>query len=225
MKWIITLFTSPMGKKVIMSLTGLFLCSFLVIHMAGNMQLLLNDGGKTFNQYAYDMTHNPLIKVVSYVTYFFILLHAIQGILLWVQNRGARTVRYAKKSGAGASWSSRNMGVLGTVILVFLVIHLQQFWLQMKLGKVPVDQWGNMDLYASVVNAFSNPLYVIIYLIALVALTGHLLHGVQSAFQSLGVNHSKYTPIIKLIGIGFAVTIPLLFAIQPLFILFKTMAN
>lgn len=225
MNWIVTLFTSPMGKKVVMSLTGLFLCTFLVIHMAGNMQLLLNDGGKTFNQYAYDMTHNPLIKVVSYVTYFLILLHIVQGIVLWLQHKGARAVKYAKQSGTGASWSSRNMGILGTVILVFLIVHLYSFWFKMKFGSLPVDQWGNIDLYTLVVKAFSNPLYVIFYLIALVALTGHLWHGVQSAFQSLGVNHSKYTPIIKAVGYGFAVIIPFLFALQPIFIMFKSLGG
>ena len=95
MNWFVRFLTSSIGKKLIMSLTGLFLCLFLVVHLAGNLQLLLDDGGEAFNIYAYMMTHNPLIKAVSYGTYFFIILHAIQGIILAIQNRKARSSRYA----------------------------------------------------------------------------------------------------------------------------------
>lgn len=208
-----------------MSLTGLFLCTFLVVHMAGNMQLLIPDGGQTFNEYTKTMTSSPFIKVVGIFTYITILLHAIQGILIALKNRKSRAVGYAHKmQGKGSSWASRNMALLGTVIFVFLIVHLQSFWYQMKFGTIPMTDDGLKDMYSIVVNAFSNPLYVAFYLISLLALAYHLIHGFQSAFQSLGIRHSKYTPIIKFIGYAFSILVPLGFASQPIFLYIKSIS-
>lgn len=223
MDWIVKFFTSSLGKKVVMSLSGLFLCQFLVVHMAGNMQLLIDDGGLTFNAYAYNMTHSPIIKTVSYLLYFSIILHAVQGLILAFANRGARKSRYASTSSAGSSFASRNMGILGSILLLFIVVHMKSFWFEMHWGEMGVDANGMRDLYTVIVAAFSNPLYVLFYIISLAALSFHLWHGFQSAFQTLGVNHSKYTPIIKLVGCVFAIIVPALFALQPLFIFFKNM--
>jgi succinate dehydrogenase / fumarate reductase cytochrome b subunit len=140
MSWFTNFLTSSIGRKLIMSLTGLFLVSFLVIHLIGNLQLLYDDGGEKFNLYAKFMTTNPLIKTVSYLLYAGILLHAIQGFALWAKNRKARGGQsYAVKVTRAVntnSWAARNMGWLGTVIFVFILLHMYQFWLQMKLGNV-----------------------------------------------------------------------------------------
>ncbi len=226
MSWIINFFTSSAGKKIIMSLTGLFLCTFLIVHMSGNLALLKNDGGRSFNEYAKFMTSFPPIKVVSYVTYFFILLHTVQGLMITLQNRKSRPVKYAVTKPAGASLASRNMAVLGTVILLFLIGHLSQFWFRMKMGTLNMVDYNGVahtNLYEAVTLAFSNPLIVILYLIALVALGFHLLHGFQSAFRTLGLTHSKYTPIINTVGWVFTAIVIGGFAIQPLFVMFKSM--
>ncbi|MDX1409470.1 MAG: succinate dehydrogenase, partial [Saprospiraceae bacterium] len=132
MQWIRTFLTSTIGQKLVMSLTGLFLILFLMVHLAGNLQLLNDDGGEAFNTYAYFMTHNPLIKTISYGLYFFILLHSIQGIALKVGNRKARRVRYAKGSYPTASFASKNMALLGILIFAFLCLHMGDFWYKMK---------------------------------------------------------------------------------------------
>jgi len=134
MNWLLNFLTSSIGRKLVMSLTGLFLCLFLIIHLVGNLQLFIDDNGLAFNAYAEFMSHNKLIKVASILTMATFLLHAIQGILLAIKNRAARKVGYKVTSKKSSSWSSRNMAFLGTVILVFIVTHLQNFWYQMKFG-------------------------------------------------------------------------------------------
>ena len=124
MNWISQFFTSSLGKKVIMSLTGLFLCLFLVVHLIGNLQLLKNDGGESFNTYTYFMTHNPLIKIISYSLYAFIIIHTVQGGILYFQNRAARKNKYDKKSGSSSTVESRNMALLGSIIFIFLGVHM-----------------------------------------------------------------------------------------------------
>jgi len=224
MSWVSSFLTSSLGKKLIMSLTGLFLILFLVVHLAGNLQLLYNDGGAAFNAYAYFMTHNPLIKTISYGLYAFILIHAVQGWLLWRQNQVARgSERYAVKvtrTVKTSGFASKNMGWLGTIIFVFIAIHMYQFWLQMKLDRlsyVTVDGKEVKDLYEPVVYAFTNPGFVIFYVASMLVIAFHLWHGFQSAFQTLGVNHRKYTPAIKFVGKVYSVLIPLGFATIPVY--------
>ena len=121
---VLSLFKSSIGKKVIMALTGLFLSIFLVVHVSGNLQLFKTDSGLAFNQYSVLMTTNPFIKTISYLLYITIVLHAIRGIMLVLENKKARPVSYAMYDGkANSKWASRNMGLLGTVILFFIVIH------------------------------------------------------------------------------------------------------
>ncbi len=131
MNWLIKTFSSSIGQKILMALTGLFLCTFLVVHLTGNLQLLLDDGGYKFNAYAKFMTSNPIIKVASYITYLSILFHAFKGLWLASKNRAARPKGYKKYAGqATSTWMSRSMGVLGTIILVFIATHMWQFWYQ-----------------------------------------------------------------------------------------------
>ncbi len=221
--WFTKFLTSSIGKKVVMSLTGLFLIVFLLVHLLGNLQLILAlDGGQAFNEYAYFMTHNPIIKFTSYGLYAFILIHAIQGILLAYYNRKARgDQRYAVKVDrtSGASKSSIYMGSLGTIILVFIVIHMVQFWLQMKLGNtamVTYDAEPVKDLYTLVAAVFENVGFVIFYVAAMIFIAFHLWHGFQSAWQTLGLNHKKYTPLIKAVGYTYSILIPAGFAVIPI---------
>ena len=222
MKWLLTFFGSGIGKKLLMSLTGLFLILFLVVHLLGNLQLLKDDGGISFNVYARLMTTNPLIKLIAYGNYFFILLHVFVGISLAIHNRQAKGQRYAVSNSMNTTLSSQNMALLGTLILAFILIHMGDFWLKMKLDQLPMITYpgieGEMkDLYFRVAEAFKNPILVGAYILGMIVLAFHLHHGFQSAFQTLGINHKKYTPTIKGIGFVFSIVIPLGYAIIPIY--------
>lgn len=209
---------SSLAKKYWMALTGLFLCVFLIAHLAGNLQLLdaSPEGQLKFNAYAKFMTSFPLVKIVSYLLYASILFHAFDGILLTIQNRRARPIRYAyEKPNANSKWYSRQMALLGTLVMVFIIIHMKSFWYEMHWGQLGVDADGNKDLYTLVAASFSQSWYVAIYVISMAVLAFHLLHGFQSAFQSLGLNHPRYTPMIKNVGVFFAVVVPIFFALIP----------
>ncbi|MBL0111808.1 MAG: succinate dehydrogenase cytochrome b subunit [Saprospiraceae bacterium] len=226
MNWILQFFKSSLGKKIIMSLTGLFLCLFLVVHLMGNFQLLKDDEGEAFNKYTYFMTHNPLIKFISYSLYTFILLHTIQGLILVYENRKSRISNYNTKHPSKTTFGSRHMGLLGTMILFFLVGHMGDFWFKMKQGVLEtvnyVDYEAMQNLYSRVSMAYDQWWIVLLYVISMVVLAFHLEHGFQSAFQTLGFNHPRYTPIIKGIGRLFCILIPLGFAIIPIYhFLFK----
>ncbi len=226
--WFGRFLTSSIGKKLVMSLTGLFLVSFLVVHLIGNLKLLIPDGGYKFNEYAYFMTHFPVIKAISYLLYFSILLHAIQGWIIWRQNRVARgNNKYAVKVNRVAStngFAASNMASLGTIIFIFIALHMWQFWLQMKLGVFPANVEANYlgkeimakDLYTPVKAAFSNPVYVVIYVISMLAVAFHLNHGFASSFQTLGINHEKYNGLIRITGQLVSILLPLGFAIIPI---------
>ncbi|WP_029033941.1 succinate dehydrogenase cytochrome b subunit [Salinimicrobium terrae] len=256
------LLKSSLAKKYWMAFTGLFLCLFLVGHLAGNLQLLASGEGARdqFNEYALFMTSNPAVRILSIVTFASILFHVIDGIIITINNRKARPKGYVSfKPSTNSKWSSRNMGVLGTIILAFIVIHLINFWGEMKFGEwetrdesnieavhvmengVAVvemeeqDQTSNLiyttesgaevkDLYTITIKTFQDPewglIWAIIYLIAMIAIGFHLYHGFGSGFQSLGINHPKYNTFVRRVGVGFAIIVPLLFAIIPFYIYF-----
>jgi succinate dehydrogenase / fumarate reductase cytochrome b subunit len=224
MKWLVDLFSSSIGRKVVMALTGLFIILFLTVHLIGNLQLLKDDGGEAFNVYAYFMTHNPLIKMVSYVNYAFFLFHIGWALLLTIKNRQARgTEGYAVTSSKSSIWSARNMGILGTIILVFLVIHMKDFWGQMHFGEMPTKTYGDnevKDLFTVVGSAFTQWWYVALYCISMIAIAFHLWHGFESAFQTLGLNHMKYNPVISFVGKAFSIVVPALFALIPIVMFF-----
>ena len=231
------LLKSSLAKKYLMALTGLFLCLFLVGHLLGNLQLFATgpEGAANFNLYAKFMTTNPLIKVMSYLTYACILFHVIDGFVLTIQNRKARPVKYVVEKGStNSNWSSRNMAVLGTILLVFIVTHMQHFWYVMHFGgieQVLIDGELVKDLHTEVM-AFFNPernslalLYVGLYVFAMAAMGYHLQHGFSSAFQSMGLNHEKYTPLINKIGTAFCILVPLAFASIPVFLYYNQIAH
>lgn len=224
MKWFIDLFSSTLGRKLLMALTGIFLILFLVAHLAGNLQLLKDDGGKAFNTYAEFMGTNPLIQIISKVNFALILVHIVWAIVLSKRNREARgKVGYAIVN-KSAIWSSRNMGILGTIILIFLVVHIQHFYARSHFGTMPVQTYDGKevkDLYNVVAYWFSKDWYVGLYVVCMVALSFHLWHGFTSAFQTLGLNHMKYNPVINFVGKAFAIIVPSLFALIPILMFFK----
>jgi len=226
MTWVTKTLQSSLGRKLIMALTGLFLILFLTGHVSGNLLLFKGDGGQAFNMYAKFMTTNPGVKLLSYLTYISVIGHVIYSIFLTQQNKSARPVSYSTSNGnSNSAWSSRNMGVLGTIILIFLVVHLQGFWYQMHWGNVPkVEYEGETykNLFEIVSFAFQNELLVGGYVLAMVFLAFHLSHGFASAFQTLGLNHKKYSPAIKAIGQVYCIVVPALFASMPLYIYFTS---
>ncbi len=228
MSWFSQALNSTIGKKVIMALTGLFLITFLIVHVSGNTLLFRSDGGEAFNLYAEFMTSNPIIKAASIILYSGIILHVIYALVLSVRNKTARPVGYAVANPSqNSSWKSRNMGVLGTIVLIFLIIHLRSFWYEMKFGEVPtmlVDGVEIKDLYSIVSAAFTQWWYVLIYVLAMVGLGYHLAHGFWSAFQTLGLQHKKYSPFIKKAGLAFAIVVPLLFASMPVYLFIKSLS-
>ncbi|MHA6247339.1 succinate dehydrogenase cytochrome b subunit [Pontibacter sp. CAU 1760] len=224
MNWFTKTFSSTMGRKIVMSITGLFLCSFLVVHLIGNLQLFNNDGGESFNIYSHFMGTNPIIRTMEIVLLAGFLFHIYDAIVLSRKNKAARPVGYVNNHPEqNSTWSSRNMGLLGTVILVFLIIHLWNFFVPARFGGlegVVIEDVEYDNLYSRVVESFQIWWYVAIYVIAMVALAYHLIHGFQSAFQTLGLDHKKYTPFIQMFGYAFSVIVCLGFAIIPLYFFF-----
>jgi succinate dehydrogenase / fumarate reductase cytochrome b subunit len=227
MSWFTKFLTSSLGQKFVMALTGIFLMLFLIVHLIGNLQLLKDDGGEAFNQYAYFMTHNPLIKTTSYLLYASILLHAIQGIMLYRQNRAARgNVRYAVNHTRSSEIASRNMAWLGIIIFVFLVLHMYQFWFQMHWGALQYLEYDGYDhpfkdLYSLVAASYENLGYVLFYVVCMGVVGYHLWHGFWSSFQTLGLNHRRYSSLIKGVGIVYSVGVSLLFALIPIWMYLK----
>jgi succinate dehydrogenase / fumarate reductase, cytochrome b subunit len=310
------LIKSSIAKKYWMAFTGLFLCLFLVGHLIGNLQLfkLGEEGRRAFNEYAYFMQSNPFIKIMSYLTYLSILFHAIDGLLLAVQNKKARPVQYAmNNANANSKAPARQMALLGSIILIFIATHMVNFWGKMhfggldlhtnkveetrSIGPIPTtgeyidrsfdisyylttkgeyiedvcfakevnlyvnlktfatsakkeelsdikivdgtklyDKKSNLqigegykDLHTAVMTFFGKStngkeandmalIAVILYTISMLVLSFHLMHGFASAFQSLGLRHPFYTPIIEKIGMAFSIVVPLLFAAIPIYI-------
>lgn len=226
MSWVKKTLSSTLGRKLIMALTGLFLILFLTGHVSGNMFLFKNDGGEAFNKYAKFMTTDPIVKFLSYVTYISVIGHVVYSIFLSRQNKAARPIGYAEsKASTNSSLASRNMGILGTIILVFLVAHMKGFWYEMHWGDLPVVNYGGeeyKDLFKIVQFAFQSELLVAAYVIAMGFLAFHLSHGFASAFQTLGLSHKKYSPAIQFVGRVYCILVPVLFASMPLYIYFTS---
>jgi len=213
---------SSIGKKLLMGLTGLFLVSFLIVHCLLNSFIFFNDGGLLFNQGAKFMATNPIIRAMEYVLFLGLIIHMLQALILTMQNNKARPVKYVMQGNeANSKWYSRSMGLLGTLLLLFLIIHLAHFWVKSRFTGLPgEDANGNENLYAVMQDVFHIWWVVVIYVAGVISLAYHLLHGFQSAFQTLGWNHPKYTPTIKKIGMFFSIIISLIFALMPICIFF-----
>ena len=218
------LFNSSIGRKVMMSLSGIGFVGFLIGHVTGNLLLFKDDDGLAFNEYAHFMKTTPIIYVAEVLIFILIFVHVIDGIILTVKNKKARPIQYAgKKKASTATATSRYASVLGIILLIFFIIHMLDFFIPAKLlGQTTKVAGTDIDnLYVEVVKKFSYLPYVILYVICMLALAFHLAHGFQSAFQSLGFRHEKFTPMIKMIGYFVAVVIPTVFALMPVYIYIK----
>ncbi len=204
---------STIGRKVLMALSGLFLVSFLVIHVSINLVSVFSEDA--FNAASHFMGTNPVIQfAMQPVLMFGVFFHLIMGIYLELKNNQAREVKYAyNKPSANSNWMSRNMIYTGAVIMAFLGLHLYDFWMhEMVVKYIEFQPEDPTRYFHETVEKFQDPIRVIIYLISFVALALHLLHGFQSSFQSVGFNNNKYTPIIKKVGNAFAIVVPAAFA-------------
>ena len=216
MKLFSFLFTSSIGRKVLMAVTGLSLVAFLLVHCGINACIFFNDDGKTFNAAAEFMAHNWLIRTAEVGLFGGLLIHIIQGLSLTLSNQTKRKEKYRGGAGdANSKWYSRSMGILGSLLLIFLVMHLKHFWVVSRFTDAIQETKGS-TLFDEMKTVFTDPIPVIIYVIGCLSLAYHLLHGFQSAFQSLGINHPVYTPIIKSVGNAFSLIVPLVFAAMPI---------
>ena len=209
------MFTSSLGKKYLMGFTGFFLIFFLIVHASINAFIFYDDQGATFNGAAHFMLTNYIVRFLEIGLFAAFILHGVQGLLLWQQNRNARKIKYhVQKYPAEIKWASRYMGWLGTFVLLFLVMHLWHFWAATK--NELYFNGAEVDLYQKMKFIFTNPIWFSLYMIGLASLLFHLLHGFQSAFQTFGINNRRIIPIVKGIGIFYSIAIVLLFASMPL---------
>ncbi len=214
------MFTSSIGRKYVMALTGLFLCSFLVIHWSGNMLLFLPDQGHAFNSFTYFMEKNIIVKTLEYVLFAGFIIHILQSYAITRQNQKARPIKYAVDSGnANSKWYSRSMGILGSLILIFLVIHMRNFWFDLRFEDEINEDPANrvIDLYPMVVSTFHIWYLVLIYVAGVISLGYHLWHGFPSAFRSFGLMHKQYTPVIVGVGKIYTIIITAGFVAMPLY--------
>ena len=210
--------TSSVGRKILMALSGFFLLFFLLQHFVINFLSVLS--ADAFNETSHFMGTNPLIQyILQPILLFGVLFHLGMGIYLDLQNKKARPVKYAmNKPGENASWMSRNMIITGIMIMLFLGLHFYDFWIPEIQDKFIDGIWDTpTKYYDPLIHKFEDPARVGIYVLAFVFLALHLLHGFQSAFQSVGFNHRKYTPIIKKLGTLYAIIIPLGFIFIAIF--------
>ena len=218
---------SSITKKIWMSLMGLFLMIFLVVHLGINLLLLFDPTREMFNIVAHFMGTNPLIQTFQWVLFIGFAIHIAIGIILQIQNWIARPKGYKIKASSEDTFFSRYMIHTGVIIFVFLMIHFANFFFKAKIfHSIPEfifngTATGMEDMGIMVMELFKLPEYVFGYIIALLILGFHLDHAFQSAFQSLGLNHKKYTPFIKGAGRLLAIVITLGYIIIPLFIYFK----
>ncbi len=209
--------TSSVGRKLVMAITGLSLIGFLIVHCYINALMFADDNGEAFVEAASFMSHNPIIRIMEVGLILGFIIHIYQGISLWISNSSKRKVKYKVKPGnATSKWYSRYMGVLGSLILLFLIIHLGDFWVPNRTGQFAEEA----DMFEKMKNVFSNPAAVGIYVMGCIALAFHLIQGFKSAFQSLGWTHSKYAKTITSAGIVFSVLVSTIFASMPIWMHF-----
>ncbi len=204
---------SSIVRKFIMALSGLFLIIFLITHLVIN-SLTLASSKDLFNEAAHFMATNPIIYAMQYVLALGFIIHIGMGIKLTIQNKRARSQEYVyNKMSKNTNLSSRSMIVSGGLVIVFLALHLRDYFYQMKFVGLPE---GTTD-YDLVVNLFTNPYYTAVYVIAFIVLGIHLNHGFKSAFQSMGANHKKYNPLIKIVSTTYSIVIALGFSTIAIF--------
>ncbi len=211
-----------------MGLTGLFLISFLVVHVGLNACIWANDNGQMFNTGANFMGSMLVIRLMEIGLFLGIILHLVQGYILTVGNMSKRKVGYEVDYGnRGSKWYSRSMGLLGTLLLLFLVMHIYHFWIPSRFGGMwSVQPLQEIDypnalgkqyhnLYREMIEVFQNPLVVILYVIGCISLAYHLMHGFESAYRTIGLHNNRYLKLLRYTGRGFAIVVSLAFAMMP----------
>ena len=219
MGWFFEFTGSSIGKKFIMAVTGSFLIVFLVIHLIGNFTLFL--GPEAFNGYVSTLDIvKPLIRVIELVLLTAFIFHIFNGLRLWIENKRANPKKYAINVGSdNSTLFSRTMFLTGSIVFIFLVLHLATFFYRFNF--YDPEGFANQHQYFDiVVSFFKIPWYSILYVIAVLLLGFHLNHGFQSAFQTIGWTHKKYTPIIEKLGTLYAIVMALGFASMPIYFLF-----
>lgn len=217
MTWLWTFISSSIGKKLLMALSGLFFCSFLLVHLSGNMLMFIS--AEAFNTYTSIMSTASINKVMEVMMVLLFLTHITTSALLTIDNRAARPEKYTMDVSAGKrTFMSSNMFITGSIVLIFVIVHLYNF----KYGNWSNDPSALADpnvlsMYELVLVGFQDILFTLGYLIAVIVLGFHLNHAFQSAFQTLGINHKKYTPTIQKLGTLYSIIIALGFASFPVF--------
>jgi succinate dehydrogenase / fumarate reductase cytochrome b subunit len=224
------MFTSSVGKKLVMAFTGIFLILFLIVHAGLNACIWANDKGEMFNKAAHFMGSFVLPRILEIGLFLGIFLHILQGYMLTLENRSKRSIGYAVNYSKGSKWYSRSMALLGTLLLMFLIMHIYHFWTPSRLGgigsihslaTIEYNGFEYHNLYGEMQLIFENPLVVLLYVLACGSLGYHLAHGFQSAFKTIGIHNKRYHALISSIGYGFAILIPLAFAMMPISFYFK----
>lgn len=210
----VSLYSSSVGQKFLVGLTGLFLCSFLVVHLSGNLLLFKNDGGKAFEEYSEYMSTNPGIRLMELVLAAGFVGHIFMGVRVWLNNRRARPERYEmNRPSENSSLASRLMFVTGSIVFVFLVVHLRTFFVPSRFpGSVKPSMFGLVR------EAFSSPVYDVFYFVSLFFLGFHLRQGFESAFQTFGLRPGL-RGIIEWVAVLFWLVIPIGYATMPLYFL------
>ncbi|TYB73999.1 succinate dehydrogenase [Bizionia myxarmorum] len=214
-------------RKSIVAATGLFLCIFLMVHVSANIILVFPEATarSLYNAYSTTLRESMLISIVAYLLYLSIIFHVVYAGIITYKNRNSKgvqnTINHNKEN---SSWASQNMGVLGMLILIFIIIHLVNFWARVKLGigeTVGTDMAGNIDVYEVTFTLFHNPYYVLFYSILMLPLGFHLHHGLKSAFKTLGFYHKKGLSVLAKISLIYALILSVGFGIIPIIVYFK----
>jgi succinate dehydrogenase / fumarate reductase cytochrome b subunit len=215
---IIQFYNSSVGKKLIVGLTGFLLISYLVIHLFGNLLIFRGDEGKAFDTYAEILPQILVIRIIEIGLFLIFIFHIITAITTWLLNRQARGNAYElQKKNETSAVSSRTMFLTGSIVYIFLVLHMRQFWFASRY-----EAGEHFSMYEVVRSTFSEPMYSIFYLIAMFLIGFHLKHGFQSAFQTFGLRDNKYASLIEWVGVIFWLLIPLGFASMPLYFLLNS---
>ena len=214
---------------MLMSVTGLFLISFLVVHVGVNScvfkdAFMPEDNGDMFNRAANFMGRTVVVRLMEYVLFAGFFIHIIQGLAVTFQNQAKRKIGYEINLGnRGSKWYSRSMGLLGTILLLFLLLHWWHFWIPSRFTHAGLEEpkllsngFIGHDMFQLMKATFSEWWIVIVYVIGCISLAWHLMHGFQSAFRTLGLHNKKYLNMVNAIGVGFSIIVPLVFALMPL---------
>ncbi len=211
---------SSLTQKYIIAIAGLFLAAFLCVHLCINLLMLKNDGGKAFTEAANFMSSNIIIKIFEIILFGGLFLHIVYGVIVSLINRKSRPIKYIQNNQSETAFMSKYMFHTGIIIFIFLILHLLNFYfvkLEIVISPAGIN---NDDFYRMAILLFTNKWYTLIYIIFLIFLGFHLNHSIQSAFQTLGLNHDKYNNTIKTVSTVYSVVISGGFIIIPVYFLF-----